>query len=1063
MLCQAIALGISPLLPLSAMAQTTPASAGAAATPLTAGNTTILPTDVVPLTDRDADKTPIGELLQLKVMQRLPANLYFSSSVEITGRNETNPFQFPTKRRLMADLPRPAQWRLLSETQQASLYDIIGQVARNNMVFRALPNVSGGWAFTPHTRLFTNYFMIRDQLAHSMRLNTVIHSYAIGLQHDMPVGAKGSLQFEFQGRELWQLHQQSVFDFLPGVTFSYIATPRTVLFVNALIQARGKAPFQAPTKEIDPFYTWGGLYQKNGWTFSASTTFVQNFREPFHHNATTPKNSYVFISDFEIARRVLKQYPGLQAFVRAEPIWNFHASNIPSLAGMDFRLFFGMRFAMAKPPLTSTLQQIREQLKQEGEENPGGQTKPSAEIEPEHPIAQNPQPIHGFLESSTLAETCQLPEGEMPVIAEEPSLDSDQSTPNVVAKAPTVEEAKSVSTSVAANEYQSADKQDTQSIASDNSRTIDVIAQETSSKNSEQNKTAVNEANQAEKIAELSKSQLDWNDITEVPTLSSSSDLHYMVQSAVESSSSAGAQAKTEQIQKLAEKHEQEYKLSFAPPPVAFKAPTNAIIAAPAPKPVASVTPVAELPKPTTSTVRGLPQVLETSRVAAKLPQATATVPAAVPSTLSHASTPVQPSSHPALAYATGVQTPAVLAPELASTGKLIQPIERSSSAPSLVLSAPAPQLKGSNKLAQPVPLASRANLTPNAVPTPVTKAPSLASIIPPLKTEKSRLLEDSPSVEKTTPVQHIANKDGSIPVSEAKMDQVPVKVAAKAETPASKLAQTETMKSEAAAVAKLAQAETKKSETAVLAKLAQTETKKSETAVVAKLAQVETKKAAELSSKPAAELTAKNELAAVKPSTDKTSSIASVPANSSPKPQANINKPAVPSNRDLLASASVIQSTIQQPSSDFNKVVKSTPKTATQVQSASPVTVASKAPRIELSKPVLPSPEQLRMEENANAISGLENDICSPKIAMAVYDSWKSPVLDDPLINLEGAASAATKSDDLEIPVANSSKQQKGVKTKTDMRLIPPFPTTNSNSKDNPLKDLQIPVLPMH
>ncbi|MBX9725415.1 MAG: hypothetical protein K2X81_28720, partial [Candidatus Obscuribacterales bacterium] len=254
LLCQAIAVGLSPMLPLTAMAQTTPATTTPTVTTPSisspAVGTTILPTDVVPLADRDAYRTPIGELLQLKIMQRLPSNLYFSSSVEVTGRNETNPFQFPLKRTLLSQLPRPATWRQLSARDQASLYDILGEVARNNMIFRVLPNVSGGWAFTPSTRLFTNYFMIRDQLAHSMRLNTVIHSYAIGLQHTVPLGAKGSLQFEIQGRELWQLHQQSVFDYLPGITASYIATPRSVIFVNALVQARGKAPLQAPTKEL---------------------------------------------------------------------------------------------------------------------------------------------------------------------------------------------------------------------------------------------------------------------------------------------------------------------------------------------------------------------------------------------------------------------------------------------------------------------------------------------------------------------------------------------------------------------------------------------------------------------------------------------------------------------------------------------------------------------------------------------------------------------------------------------------------------------------------------------
>ena len=373
-----------------------------------APSTTILPTDTLPL-PAVQNRMTFAENMQLRILQKLPAKSYFNATCETSFRDETNPFQFPRKASLMRQLPAPAIWRQLGWADQQSLYNTVGMVARSDMVFRVLPNVSGGWAFTPRTRLYGNYFMIRDSLMRVVRLNTVIHSIGMGIQHDMPIVQRGNLQADLQWRELFQLHQRPVFDFLPGLTFSYILTPRTVLFANALLQMRGKHVFESPNREIDPFYTWGGLYQLNGWTFSASTTFVQNFRQPFRAQATIPVNNYSCISDYEISRRVIKQLPGLQAFVRAEPIWNFHGKDKPGLSGIDFRVFFGLRMAMAKPALTTALEQLRQQLEEEETEPSGNpqekkkpvEQKPSAYLPPHELVASSQQPIHGFFDVQT--------------------------------------------------------------------------------------------------------------------------------------------------------------------------------------------------------------------------------------------------------------------------------------------------------------------------------------------------------------------------------------------------------------------------------------------------------------------------------------------------------------------------------------------------------------------------------------------------------------------------------------------------------------------------------------
>lgn len=370
--------------------------------PRGASPTTILPTDVVPLPAAEQRMT-VGENLQLRVLQRLPARSYFNVSCETSFRDETNPFQFPTRRQFIKRfMSPPPVFRELPLLQQISQLHTLSQVNMNNVVFRVLPNVTAGWTITPKTRFFGNYFLIRDSLMHSVVLNTTIQSVAYGIQQDIPVTRRGNLQMEFQVRSLFQQSQTPVYDFLPALTFSYILTPRTVVFANTLLQLRGNGYYQCPGRELDPFYTFGLLYQKGAYSFSANGTLVTNYRQLFGKNAAVRQDNYSWILDFEIAKRLFKQLPGLQAFFRAEPIYNFKSQDTPGLAGMDFRAFWGLRMAMGKPPLTAALNQIREQLEEQE-----GVPPPPEQAPGEKPSAWNPQtiasvhqPIHGYLTNS---------------------------------------------------------------------------------------------------------------------------------------------------------------------------------------------------------------------------------------------------------------------------------------------------------------------------------------------------------------------------------------------------------------------------------------------------------------------------------------------------------------------------------------------------------------------------------------------------------------------------------------------------------------------------------------
>jgi hypothetical protein len=368
---------------------------------------TILPTDLVPLPTLQ-NRMTFGENMQLRILQKLPSRFYFSASVESTFRMETNIFQDPTKRVLQRQLlPQPNSFFTDSPSTQVSIVKELRNASHFDEVFRVLPTVTGGWTLTPHTRVYGSFFMIRDSVFHETSLSTDIFSYSYGVQHDWQIGQHWSVQGDLQFRELNQTHQHSVFDFMPGATLTWISpsfAPRCVFYVNGLIQIRGRKYFQAPTRELDPFYTWGMMTQRGRWSFSASSTLVQDFRKQFGSGALIPGvNSDSMISDFEIDRRIIPQFPGLQAFVRAEPIWNFDTHNHPGLAGMDFRLYSGIRFSMSKPALTSALDSLRRQLEEQDAEPPtpapapSGGAKPSAYLSPEHLTASRPQPIHGFL------------------------------------------------------------------------------------------------------------------------------------------------------------------------------------------------------------------------------------------------------------------------------------------------------------------------------------------------------------------------------------------------------------------------------------------------------------------------------------------------------------------------------------------------------------------------------------------------------------------------------------------------------------------------------------------
>ena len=288
-------------------------------------------------------------------MQKLPPRLWFSSVTEVTNRFESNVLFTPRQ-------------------------------PRRDYVYRVLPNVTVGYNVLPNTSVYANYFLIKDVFARTGFLsNPTFMSLAGGLRHEIPIGTRSNLQADFQVRQLWQARLLRQADILPGLTFTHVFNPKLIGFINTQLQLRSRNIWATGSfREIDPFYTVGLLGRWRNWNAIATNTLVTNYR---FAQAIPSQGNYAVISDFELNRPVNKNFRGLVAFLRAEPIWNFGGRGQPGLSGFDFRIFGGIRLTATKQSYYAQLNKLRRQL-DEVTENPGKAKKITARKNPNR-IAQS--------------------------------------------------------------------------------------------------------------------------------------------------------------------------------------------------------------------------------------------------------------------------------------------------------------------------------------------------------------------------------------------------------------------------------------------------------------------------------------------------------------------------------------------------------------------------------------------------------------------------------------------------------------------------------------------------
>jgi hypothetical protein len=287
------------------------------------------------------DQANFNPGLKFRFFQKLPARLWIQGQTEVNNRLDTNVF-------LNYKKPQP------------------------DYVFRIAPNLTVGYNIFNQTSVYAQYFMIKDDYTvhHRPLTEPVTQSIAGGVRHYIiPYQSRYQTYLDFQARELFQSKGLRQADLNPSINTSIYVGPHFGIFASALLQMRSQQLFLGPKREMDPFYTVGYWLRRGPWVFNVTDTLVTNYREP-HFRYSIPKHGNVnMIADFELDRQI-GNHPGIQLFVRAEPVFNWRSANAPGLSGFDFRLYGGLRVSFYKQSYLATMNQIKQQLKQQDGNDP---------------------------------------------------------------------------------------------------------------------------------------------------------------------------------------------------------------------------------------------------------------------------------------------------------------------------------------------------------------------------------------------------------------------------------------------------------------------------------------------------------------------------------------------------------------------------------------------------------------------------------------------------------------------------------------------------------------------
>jgi hypothetical protein len=292
-----------------------------------------VPTDTVGGSNgdtRDFDLTPVSlprrtptfnrmEGFSANALYRLPGRLFFSALVDNSLRCETNVFQTKSHN-------------------------------KTDMIYRVLPNTTLGWALTRSTRVSANYFFLRDQYTkYAKTLDRNFHSVGFQIDQDLYNKNRTSVTLGFFGRALFttpdEFSDQFFNDLIPSLTVTRQVGYSTVLYGSVLGQIRFREML-SKFQEGDQFYSFGAVHRKNRWTLLGDFTLNNNFG---NSNLRQGENNQVIILTEELAYRLPKIKLPMDVYCRAQQIFNMGANNSPGYAGVNTRVFGGIRAFVSKP------------------------------------------------------------------------------------------------------------------------------------------------------------------------------------------------------------------------------------------------------------------------------------------------------------------------------------------------------------------------------------------------------------------------------------------------------------------------------------------------------------------------------------------------------------------------------------------------------------------------------------------------------------------------------------------------------------------------------------------
>jgi len=311
-LCVAPALAQLPVAPSAAIA-TTPdlhrqdARAIAQSSP---NRDDLVPTDLTPV--RLPERASPFDTFKMEALYRLPSRMFLSATCENTLRVETNILQ------------------TLNHNKTDGIY-------------RVLPNVTLGYALRPTTRVSANYFFLRDTYMDHTSLNRNIHSVGFRVDQDFRLPYRMNLTTGLFGRELFIQKYAALSDILPSMTITRPVGQHGLIYMSIIGQVRFRKML-CRYQEFDQFYSFGGVYRKGLWNAAFDTTFINNFGK--RALRLGPNNTNIIMT-MEIGRQLHRRLP-LTAFVRCEPIFNIGASQAQGFAGVNVRVFGGIRAEVNK-------------------------------------------------------------------------------------------------------------------------------------------------------------------------------------------------------------------------------------------------------------------------------------------------------------------------------------------------------------------------------------------------------------------------------------------------------------------------------------------------------------------------------------------------------------------------------------------------------------------------------------------------------------------------------------------------------------------------------------------